>query len=58
MDLVAATGFVTRTAKGRVRRSAPVQGPGEEICDVEAKGHVGFGEGLEDGNTRCGEKAI
>ena len=58
MDRVATTMFVTRTAKGRERRSTPVQGAGEEICYVEAERHVGFGEGLEDGSNRRGEKAI
>jgi hypothetical protein len=38
--------------------SAAIQGAGEEICDVEAERHVGFGEGVEDGSNRGGEKAI
>ena len=58
MDLVAATGSITRTTKRRERRSEAVQGDGEKICDVEAERHVGFDEGVEDGNNRGGEEAI
>ena len=55
---LAATGFVTRAAKGREKRSAPVQGVGEEICDVEAESHAGTSEGIEDGSNRCGKEAL
>ena len=58
MDPVATTGSVTLTEKGRKWRSATLQGAGEEICDVEAEGHVGFGEGVEDRSNRCGKKVI
>ncbi len=55
---VAATWSVTHIAKGRERRSAPIQGDGEEIRDVETERNVRAGEGLEDGNSRRGEKTI
>ena len=58
MDPVAATGSVTRTEKGRKGRSTAIQGAGDEICDVEAEGHGGSGEGVEDRINRCGEKII
>ena len=58
MDHVATTGSDTRPATGREGRSATVQGASEEICDVEAEGHVGFGEGLEDDNNRCGKEVV
>ncbi len=58
MDHVATTGSDTRTEKGRRRGSAAVQGAGEEICDVEAAGHVGPGEGMEDSNNRGSKKVI
>ena len=58
MDPVATTRSVTRTEKGRKRGSAAIQGAGEEICDVEAAGHVGSGEGMEDSSNRGRKKAI
>ena len=58
MDHVAAKGSVTRTEKGRKGRSAAIQGAGEEICDVEAEGHAGFGEDMEDSSNRGGKKVV
>ena len=58
MDPVAATWSVTRTEKGRKGRSAAIQGIGEEICDVEAEGHVGSGEDMEDISNRGGKKVV
>ena len=58
MDPVATTRSLTRTEKGRKRGIAAIQGAGEEICDVEAAGHVGPGEGMEDSSNRGRKMAI
>ena len=58
VDPLAATGFVTRAAKGREKRSATIQGAGKEIFDVEAKKHARTSEGMEDGSSRSGKEAL
>ncbi len=58
MDHVATTWTVTRTAKRRKERSAPVQGASEEVRVVEAEGHDGTREGLENGSGGGGEAVV
>ncbi len=58
VDSLAAARHSSCAAKRREERDATVQGDGKEICDVEADGHVGVDEGMEDGSYGGRKKAL
>ena len=44
------------TTERREERSETIQGAGEKICHAETEGHVGAGQGMEDGSNYGGEE--
>ncbi len=56
VNIMAATGVVTRTAERRQKRVQTIQGASAKIRHVEAARHGGTREGMEAGGSDCGEE--